>query len=184
METNENIKERFAVRKFWWLYLILGILITGLGIFFAARPLAAFSAIQLFVIIFFLVSGIGGIISAIAGRKTMPGWGAALTLYILVTIMGLMLLLIPGLSDTLLLVFTGVGFLFEGISMIVRSCSIKNDGWVFTLILGIIVTLAALSIMGNLILSFLLIAICVAVSTISFGISCIAFSIQVKKLPE
>lgn len=176
--------EKLMTKKYWIIYLILGILATGLGIFFAARPDASYAMISIFIIIFFLVSGISGIVSSIAQRKDMKGWGAALALYIITTITGIMLLVLPGFSDTMLYVITGVGFLSDGISMIVNAIAVKDAGgiWVLNLILGIIIVLASFSIMGNPILSFLLIAIMVAIGTISFGVNCIILSLQLKKL--
>lgn len=176
--------EKLMNKKYWVIYLILGILATGLGIFFAARPDASYAMISIFIVIFFLVSGVSGIVSSIAQRKDMKGWGAALALYIITTITGILLLVLPGFSDTMLYIITGVGFLTEGISMIVNSFAVKDFGgiWVLNLILGIIIVFAALSIMGNPFMSFLLIAILVAIGTISFGINCIILSLQIKKM--
>ena len=79
----------------------------------------------------------------------------------------------------------GFGFLFDGITMIILSLEIKKakvGSWVLLLILGILVALAALSIMGNPILGLAIVAISAAISAIVFGISNIVYAFQIKKL--
>lgn len=181
---NENMNDVIMSKKYWVIYLILGILATLLGIFFAVRPDASYTMISIFIIIFFLVSGVCGIVSSIAGRKEIKGWGASLALYILTVIAGILLLLVPGLSDTMLYIFTGVGFLTNGVSLLVSAFAVKDAGglWVLNLILGILIILASFSIIGNPFVSFLLIAVLAAIGTISFGVNCIILAVQLKKM--
>lgn len=173
----------FVNKKFWWVYLVIGILLTLLGVFYVVSPLMGFAITTLLLEIFFLVAGIGGIVSSIMGRKNMPAWGASLALFIILTIMGIILLCTPGLGELLKVVFTTVGFLFGGINMIVKSCTLKGDGWGFTLALGIIVTLAAIGFVGNFFAGLSLSIVFETISIIAFGISCITLSVQVKNMP-
>ena len=173
----------FYTKKFWWVYLVLGILITLLGVFFVVSPLVGLAIEVLLIEVLFLVAGIGGIVSSIMGRKSMPAWGASLAFFIILTILGIILLCTPGLGGIMLVIFTTAGFLFSGINMIVRASTLKGECWGLTLALGIIVTLAALSLMGNFFMGLGFTVVLQTISIIAFGISCITLSVQIKDMP-
>ena len=91
----------------------------------------------------------------------------------------------PAFTLSFLWFICGFGFLFDGITMIILSVEIKKaqvGNWVLLLIFGILVVLAALSIMGNPILGIAVVAIGAAISAIVYGISNIVYAFQVKKL--
>ncbi len=180
MQTLKNLTNQ----KYWWIYLIVGILITLVGVFFVTSPLLGLVIEALLIEILFLVVGIGGILSSITSRKTYPLWSASLVFFIILTILGIILISVDGLDIVLIIVFTTVGFLFEGIGIITKACTLKGEGWGFTLALGIIVTLSALCIMGDIVMGFALAVVFETISIISFGISCITLSIQIKNMPQ
>ncbi len=135
--------------------------------------------------IYFLTSGVFGAIITIADRKFIHLWGLKLALHILVIIAGICMLTRPAFALSFLWFICGFGFLFDGITMIILALEIKKanvGSWVLLLIFGILVALAALSIMGNPILGLAVVAIGASISTLVFGISNIVYAFQVKKL--
>lgn len=169
----------------WWLYLTLGILATLFGIALLGSWQLAVAFVSVVAGIYFLVSGIGGAIITIADRKFIHLWGLKLALHILVILAGIAMLTKPTFALSFLWFICGFGFLFDGITMIILSVEIKKaqvGSWVLLLIFGILVVLAAISIMGNPILGIAIVAIGAAISAIVYGISNIVYAFQVKKL--
>lgn len=171
--------------KGWWIYLVIGILAVLIGISFLGNLALAITTVVIIAGIYFLISGITGIISTIVDRKYISLWGLKLALHILVVIAGFMLICRPAFALSFLWIICGVGFLFDGISMTILSVELKKIGtgsWVLMLILGILIMLASFAIMGNPILGLTVVAICAALSALFFGISNIVYAFQVKKL--
>lgn len=169
----------------WWLYLILGILATLFGIALFGNMALAITTVAVIAGVYFLVSGVGGAIITIVDRKFIHLWGLKLALHILVIMAGVAMLTRPAFALSFLWFICGFGFLFDGISMILLSTVLKKaevGSWVLTLILGILVALAAISIMCNPILGLAIVAISAAISAIIFGISNIVYAFQIKKL--
>ena len=172
--------------KGWWIYLVVGILAALVGIAFLGNLALAITTITIIAGVYFLISGIGGVITTIADRKYISLWGLKLALHILVILAGFALLTRPVFALSFLWVICGIGFLFDGISMIVMSVGLKKiadgAGWVVMLIFGILIILASLAIMGNPILGLTVMALCAAFGAIFFGINNIIYAFQVKKL--
>lgn len=171
--------------KGWWLYLILGILATLFGIALFGNMALAVTTVAVIVGLYFLFSGIFGVILTVVDRQYIHLWGLKLALHILVIIAGVCMVTRPAFALSFLWFICGFGFLFDGISMIILSLEIKKaniGSWVLLLILGILVALAALSIMSNPILGLTIVGISAAISTIVFGISNIVYAFQIKNL--
>lgn len=169
----------------WWLYLILGVVATLFGISLLGNMVLAVTTVAFIAGLYFLASGVFGAIITIADRKFIHLWGLKLALHILVIIAGICMLTRPAFALSFLWFICGFGFLFDGITMIILALEIKKanvGSWVLLLIFGILVALAALSIMGNPILGLAVVAIGASISTLVFGISNIVYAFQVKKL--
>lgn len=170
--------------KNWWLFMVLGILVLLLGGYFLANPLATISTVALFTGIYFVVSGISGAITAIVDRKEISLWGLQLVIRIILTIAGIFMLTRPTFIIAYLWVFASIGFICEAVTLIVLAIGIKkaNGGpaWVMTLILGILIGIAALMILSNPLTGLSFVAVFVAVGVICFGINLIIISVNVK----
>lgn len=174
-----------GVGRYWWMYLVLGILACILGLSFFANLGFAITTVTLIAGIYFLVSGIFGAITAIVDRKFISLWGLHLVLHIFVILAGIALLTRPAFALSFIWILCGVGFMFDGIAMIVTSISLKKlnvDGWVLTLIFGILIVLAAFAIMGNPILGLIVVAVSAACGALFFGISNIVLAFKLKKI--
>lgn len=60
--------------KFWWMYLVLGILVLICGGNLLANPLATLTAVSFLTGLYFTVSGIALVIISIVDRKNMSFW--------------------------------------------------------------------------------------------------------------
>lgn len=171
--------------KAWWLYLILGILATVLGIALFGKFAFTFLLAEILVGIYFLISGIGGVITTIVDRKFIPLWGLKLVLHIIVIIAGVFMLTRPSFALSFIWFICAFGFLFDGIAMIVMSVGLKKvqaGGWVVLLIFGILIILASFAIMGNPLYGAVIVNISMALGALFYGINNIVFAFEVKKL--
>ena len=178
----QKIKE--LVSK-WWLVLILGIISVICGFIIVSNPGTGFMATKFVLVIDFITIGILSVAYVIGNRDKINAWGWDLVLAILVLIMGLMIAVIPGLSEMFILVLFSCGFVFEGafgikLSILLKKNEVKGWGWV--LALGIITVIAGLICVFNPITAALTIDILTAVAMFSHGAQMIALSIKMSKL--
>ncbi len=99
--------------KHWYLYLIVGILFVVVGGYMLFVPQESYVALSLLFAIMFVVAGVATIVYSIANNDTLDGWGWVLTFGILSTLMGILMLVHPGLSMVTLAFLVGFVVLFQ-----------------------------------------------------------------------
>lgn len=146
-----SIKNKFEKRlKNWYLLLITGILFIGMGIWVMATPIGAFLTLAWLFSFGFILSGITDITYSITNRNSIKSWGWYLVLGILTLLLGIHLILRPGLTALILCYYIGFWLLFRSIMHIgnaieLKDQEVKNWGWVLILgILGIVFSLILL----------------------------------------
>lgn len=173
--------------KFWWLYLILGIIVLIAGGNFLANPFVALSAITFVVGLYLILSGCVSAVISVVDRKNISMWGLHLILNIFVVVAGILMLTRPSFAASFLWLFCGLGFLLEGISMVALSIGLKKidtSFWVAPLIFGILIIIASISILSNPFLGIGFVAMFVSLGVICFGINLIILSIQFKPVKK
>ena len=123
--------------KFWWAYLVFGILVLICGGNFLAKPQATLATIALFLGLYLIIAGAAKAIMCIVDHKVIRLWGLHLALNILVCAAGVLMLTRPTFAVQFLWLFAMLGFLFQGISMILFSIGLKKlnvggYGWSFS----------------------------------------------------
>ena len=174
--------------KLWWLYLVIGILAIAAGIFLICAPDVAVTILRIVISIFFIVSGIAGIVSAIKERQLMSGWLVALILSIAITILGILVLFIPTLTEDLVYILLGIGFFVEGVAMVIKAIAMKkiykDKSWVASLVLGIVIAIIAIVIIAFPDVTYVIIAILMAALLAIFGIYEIITAVKLKKVND
>lgn len=75
-ESFENFEEELTgAIKHWWVFLILGILAIGLGVWLFFTPANGFAALAIVFAITFLISGLASTAVTLINRKSIPAWG-------------------------------------------------------------------------------------------------------------
>ena len=169
--------------KYWWAYLVFGILILIAGGNFLAKPLSALAAIAFLTGLYLIISGAAKAIMCVVDRKLISMWGLHLALNILVVVAGVFMITRPAFAVSFLWLFAGLGFLFQGISMIVFSIGMKKLGFSsygWSLAFGIISILVALSMFSNPFFALSFVSVFVSIGVIVFGIELIVLSFQLK----
>ena len=109
------------------LTVILGVLLTLVGISLVATPLVTFLSAGYFIIILFFVTGIFGIVSAISEKR----YGADFVFSILSLILGIVGFAVPGAGamNSFLLLYLAAGwFIVHGVLSIVTAIANRNSG--------------------------------------------------------
>ncbi len=171
--------------KNWWLSLILGICYIAFAIWVFVTPLESYLALSILFSVFMFVSGLFEIVFAISNHKHLEGWGWTLTAGILDFLFGILLILYPGLSMSILPLFIAFWLMFKGISAIgvsidLKSYGVKNWGWI--LFLGIVVVLFAFLIVAEPIVGGLSLVYTTGFCLLFAGIFRIMLSMKLKKL--
>lgn len=134
-----------AVRKHWWLFMVLGILLVLGGIVAVACPFVSSLAAVMVLGIILIVAGIFTIIGAFWAGK----WSALLLqllVGVLYVVAGMAIRDTPVESTALLTMFIAAFFIVVGIFRIVVSLVERFPQWGWALVNGVITLLAGLII--------------------------------------
>ncbi|MDM7830032.1 HdeD family acid-resistance protein [Cellulomonas edaphi] len=139
------------LRRFWWLPVLRGILLLGLGLFMVFKPFDTLTALVWLIGLFTIVDGVLTIISAFLDKRDTgvlwPVVGGLVTIAI-----GVVLLAWPGPTVKVLFYLTAFWVILLGVVGIIGSIvSHKRDNptWFFPLILGLISLMIGLLLVTN-----------------------------------
>jgi len=137
----KEIKEEV---KYWWLFLLTGLLLIAVGIWVFASPAAAYLSLSVLFGACILTIGVFETVFAISARKSIKGWGWTLASGLLEILIGSYLLAYPVITMAILPFVLGFWLLFRGFSAIGFSFDMKsygdsNWGWFLLLAIGIII---------------------------------------------
>jgi len=129
--------------NYWWLFLLTGLILIATGIWIFASPVDAYVSLSILFGISILMNGLFETSFAITARNSMDGWGWMLASGILDLIIGIYLLMYPGVTMAILPYVLGFWLLFRGFSAIgvafdVKSYGARDWGWLLVLGIGII----------------------------------------------
>lgn len=184
---NSIFKEvRRAVRN-WWLLLLTGLLLIGLGIWILMTPLAAYASLAILFSISLTIAGLVEVAFAVSNRGAIDGWGWALVGGIIDLALGIYLLANPAVTLDVLPILLGIWLLFRGFSAVgtsaaLRAYGVRNWGWLLAVGLGIVVF--ALVIIANPKLGALNIVIWTGVGFVLAGIFRIMVGLRMRRLKE
>jgi uncharacterized membrane protein HdeD (DUF308 family) len=116
MSINEEL-QRFA--SLWWLVVLFGVAVFGIGVFFVASPHETLSTLTVIAGIFLLVDGVLAIIGSILGRG--DGRGLLALIGVLSVIAGLVLIKKPFGTLVVFVLIFGVWFIVAGVVRFVAA---------------------------------------------------------------
>lgn len=169
--------------KFWWVYLVFGIIALIAGGNFCSYPLSALGAISNVTGLFLLFAGACNVVSCIIGRKENKFWWLYLILSVLMIAVGVSLFARISFALKFIWLLAGLSFVIEAVMEIFYAISLKkanSEGWLATLVLGIITGIAALSILADPIFGLRFVSIFVTIAVLCFGIKLILIAFHEK----
>ncbi len=173
--------------KYWWLYLINGIIFLIAGFVVFSNPFGSYVLLSIFFAVTLFVSGIFEISFAVSNRQHMYGWGWSLAAGIVDLVVGLLLMIYPSVSMAVIPIFLGFWFLFRGISTIVFSIQLsmeKIPNWGWLLVGGIILVMLSIFILDNPALGVATILGIVAASFWMMGVLSIIFAFRLRHVKK
>ena len=168
----------------WWILLALGILLTGLGIYAILFPSQAYMILAWLFGFSFIVTGVMSITMSLIGKRIIPGWGWYLAWGILGVLLGIYLLANIIATEMVMYLILAFWLLVEGIFLVAQSVSIsrlRNSGWGWTFVGGILTIIISFIIMFNPFIGYLTIIMWLAIGLILSGISAIGLAIRAKR---
>jgi uncharacterized membrane protein HdeD (DUF308 family) len=104
--------------------VIAGVIAIIAGIALIAWPEASVKTVAVIVGLAFLISGIAVVVAAVAARG--EGYGAVVGFGVVIAIVGLVFIIWPGPTVTILMVLVGLAALLFGIGAIVQALSLRR----------------------------------------------------------
>lgn len=176
--------------KHWYIPLIIGILSIALGIYVFTVPVETYLTLSVLFSISFIVIGLLDIFFSIRNRKILEGWGWYLVGGLLTLAAGIILIIYPEISVTVLPFVVGFTLLFLSFLLMGFSFEMKNLGvmnWGYSLVLSVFGVVFSFMLIVSPAASGMSLVTLTGIALIFIGAASIALSIdlrKVKKMPE
>ncbi len=171
--------------KYWYLGLLVGLLLVGVGLWSIIFPHQSIAVIAFVFSLTFLLTGLFEIIFAIANREEITDWGWILALGILKLVVGVLLLANPAISALTLAFYVGFIIFFRSLSTLIMAFNLKQYlvlRWGNLLAMGIIGLILAFVLLLNPSLTGVAIAVWMGLSLVITGAMSIYWSFKLKKI--
>jgi len=187
-ESNEDKSVAKVVSNIWWLVLIRGLLVLGLGILLVSKPMATLVILVHVMGIFWFIDGLVTLFESIRGRKTHANWGWGVFVGIISALAGLIVFVQPAVSTvigmTFLIYLVAFMILASGIWSIITGIrlrkAIKNE---WSMILGgVLYVIFGLLLLGNPVMSDMMIVWLFGLFALIGGIILIFSSLKIRKI--
>lgn len=166
-----------------WLYLLGGSLLLWLGFVAFQNPVSAYLGLSLYFAATIFVNGLVGAVFALSNRASIRGWGWVATTGVLEALLGLYLLVAPGLAASALAFVIGFWLVYRSITAItnafmLRQLGAKGLGWV--LVAGMLGLGLSFVVLANPLVGAAGAAIWLALGLVMLGIACIVLAFQLR----
>ncbi|MFI5139031.1 MAG: HdeD family acid-resistance protein [Sphingobacteriales bacterium] len=186
METT-SFKAVHNIVDHWWLILLSGLLLIGMGVWVILLPVPSYIALSFTFSFIVLAAGLFEIVFSIVNYRVLNSWGWTLTGGIIDLIIGLFLLLNPGVTMVVLPLIFGFWILFRGIIAVGNAINIRRYGfsdWGWLLITGLIIIILASLIFVDPGFGAATMVVLIEIAFIFAGIFRIVFSLMLRKFND
>lgn len=171
----EGIEEELpgAIRH-WWVFLILGILAIVMGVWLFFTPVGGFAALSIVFAVTFLIAGLSSCAVTLLNRQAIPAWGWNLISGLLMLILGIIMTVHLNITADILVFYVAFAIMFGGLNTVGFSFTAKSrgdKGWGWTLALGVLVVILAITLMLHPVFTALTIVIWAGIAFLSLGIA-------------
>lgn len=171
--------------KNWWASLLLGLLYILIAICLMFTPLASYIALSILFSIAMFVSGTLEILFAVTNRHHISSWGWYLAGGIIDLILGIFLMLSPGLSMAVLPFILAFWLMFRGFSSTGYAMDLKRYGtgsWGWYLAFGILAIISSIAIIWYPGLGVFTLVYLIAYALLIIGIFRVMLSFELRSL--
>lgn len=173
--------------KHWYIPLIVGIIFIIIGFYTLFSPIASYLTLATLFSVSFLVSGLSELYFSIANRKEIDNLGWLMASSIITTLMGVLLIIHPKISLTILPFYVGFLVLFRSVNALSTALDLKNYGildWGNLMLVGILGLLFSFILIWNPVFAGMTIVFWTGSVLIFTGIFSIYLSLKFKKLKD
>ncbi|MGJ1312186.1 MULTISPECIES: HdeD family acid-resistance protein [Sphingobacterium] len=173
--------------KYWYLPLILGILLIVCGIYVFTAPLETYVTLSVLFSISFVVSGLFDIIFSLSNRKSISGSGWYLVSGLLSFLMGIYLIIYPGISITILPFVAGFVLMFRSFQLLGFSFDLRDIGilrWGNLAVWSVLGILLSFMLIANPFFSGISLVVLTGSAFILAGISSVFLAFDLKKIKD
>src|SRR5271165_3064305 len=124
-------EELHGFADLWWLVMLFGVAVLGVGIFFVASPhetLGTFTVIAGILLIFGVWLIVAGVVRFVAAVAEPEGRAGSIAIAILDVVAGIVILSVPGPSLATLAVIIGIVLIFRGALWIGAGWELRGLG--------------------------------------------------------
>jgi uncharacterized membrane protein HdeD (DUF308 family) len=174
------------VQRSWWLFLLRGIAAIGFGIMAFAWPALTLGALVVLFGAYVLVDAVFGLVDALRTRTTGSRIWPVVLESVLGIIVGLLTLLMPGVSALVLLMFVAAWAIVGGLLRIVLAFQIRKEitgewilivGGVLSILFGTL--LIVLPQVGIVTLAWV-----IGIYAIAFGFLFVVLAVRLRRLGQ
>ncbi len=181
MQTNEvDVDVRGVGPNTWILWLVMGILSIGVGVWLLFSPNVAIATLAILLAIALFMNGLSELVTA--GGRHHPWFGYLVGALFLIA--GVIVLLRPGKSLWFLAVFVGASLLVTGAIQIVMAIADREHErhWVLLALLGVLGVVAGVLAIAWPGITILVLALLVGIRLIIWGVVQLAIAARLKQL--
>ncbi len=175
-----------GLRRYWWLFLIRGILALALGSFAVAFPGATLAALVLLIGAYLFLDGVVAIVKAFQVVRSDKHWWALLLEGILDLVVALVIFAWPGLSLIGLAYLVGYWAIVTGAAALFTGFRLRNhvpNEWLY-IVFAIVSILFGLFVVAAPAAGLAYIVLMVAIYGFVTGVTMIALAFRARSLPS
>jgi uncharacterized membrane protein HdeD (DUF308 family) len=166
------------LKAVWWVFLVLGILTTALGVLVIFRPLTGAFGLAILIAATLIVSGIGDIIGSAQWRHPWVPivWG------LLSIAAGVAALVWPDITLWALAVVIGILLIARGALRALASVASRPPMWGFWLVVGVVEVAAGVVALVWPEITIFVLAVVIGIDLVIVGVAGIAFALRTRRL--
>lgn len=169
--------------KYWWSFLIRGVLATLFGLIAIVVPGITLGALAILLAVFLIADGVFSFIASFKGRDLSPRWGFLLVEGVVGIGLGMLTFIWPGLTVLAIVLIIGFWAMVTGILEVLAAIKLRDEiegEWLLGLG-GVLSIIFSLLLFVNPGVGAVAIIWLVGVYAILFGISLIFLGIRLRK---
>ena len=181
METSASPLRTAAAN--WWVYLLAGLGLFGLGIWVLNSPGAAFLGLTLYFAALILFNGVANTLFAVSNRTRLQGWGWLLALGLAEILFGVYLLSQPVVAAGTLAFVIGFWLLLRSGSTVANAFSLRRLGyrrWGWNLALGLLGVVLAFLVLANPVIGVVGVTTWLALGLLVLGVAAFMLGLRLR----
>ena len=172
-------------RRYWWLFLIRGLVALAVGVFAIAFPAATLAAVIFVIGAYLLIDGAVAVVKAIQVLRSDPHWWVLLLEGIAGLVAGAVIFLLPGLSLVSLALLVGYWAIISGVFAIVSALRLRThvpNEWLY-LLFAVVSIVFGIVVISSPATGLAYILIMISIYAFVTGVTMIGLAFRARSLP-